>query len=565
MGRAGKVGRVTAAWSLALALAASTVGAPIPAVADDGAAPRTASSEDVAASSTGSYPLQWYLQTIRAPQAWQRTLGSSNVTIAVVDTGVDPWHEDLWDSMWVDPATGWNGYDHLRNTHVTYVSPDEDWHGTAMAGIAAARGDRNRNYIGVAPRSTVMVMRVYRSQQVAQPPGSFASWSRIVRAIDDAVTRGADVIVLSLGGVNGSPALASAISDAGVPVVVAAGNQFADLSAGEASVYPAMYRAPNLVTVAASTQNDRLLGPGPYTEGSNYGVRHVDLAAPGDSILAPLAGGDYLLTDGTSFAAPQVAGALALGRARMPDASASELVGEVVRSARRTAGLDGRVTSGGVLDVATFLDGILRPACTDRIPAGTFSDVPPGGAHSFNVDCIAWWGVAQGVDGTRFAPARSVTRGQMASFLARTLEVVDQRPEDPPSAFTDTDGHPHEAAIDAVAAAGIAQGQADGRFVPDATVTRAQMASFVVRTLELILETRMPVDRPWFDDIANSVHRDNIVGAREWGVTLGTSDDPRTFQPGLGITRAQMASFVARTLDAIARDGGISMRRVGQS
>jgi hypothetical protein len=75
----------------------------------------------------------------------------------------------------------------------------------------------------------------------------------------------------------------------------------------------------------------------------------------------------------------------------------------------------------------------------------------------------------------------------------------------------------------------------------------------------------MPVDRPWFDDIANSVHRDNIVGAREWGVTLGTSDDPRTFQPGLGITRAQMASFVARTLDAIARDGGISMRRVGQS
>jgi hypothetical protein len=48
-------------------------------------------------------------------------------------------------------------------------------------------------------------------------------------------------------------------------------------------------------------------------------------------------------------------------------------------------------------------------------------------------------------------------------------------------------------------------------------------------------------------------------------VTLGTSDDPRSFQPGLGITRAQMASFVARTLDAIARDGGVSMRRVDHS
>jgi hypothetical protein len=506
------------------------------------------------------FSLQWYLEEIRAPEAWQYSTGTPQVTLAVIDTGVDAGHLDVWGSLWFDPRTGANGYDHLLGSTSTYVSPSEDWHGTAVAGIAIARTNDGRGMAGVAPRISLMVHRVYRSLQIGEPPSSGGSLARAAAAIDHAVADGAAVLLLSLGGPADDPALRDAIARAGVPVVVAAGNDRQDLSTVDASLYPAMYRFPNLVTVAASDRNGGLLGPG-YTKGSNWGLRHVDLAAPGQDIVAPLAGGDdHLYTDGTSFAAPQVAAALALGRTLSPDATASELVGEVVRSARRTSSLQSRVTSGGVLDIAAFLEGMRRLACTSGVERGSFSDVPLEGAHAFNVDCIAWWGVAQGVDGTRFAPARPVTRGQMASFLARTLDTAYERPQDPPSAFTDTAGHPHEAAIDAVAAAGIAQGQADGRFLPDDPVTRAQMASFVVRTLEHVLDVRPPADRPWFDDVAGSVHRDNIVRAREWGITLGTSD-PRAFLPGRTITREQMASFVARTLDEIARDG-TAMRRL---
>jgi hypothetical protein len=79
------------------------------------------------------------------------------------------------------------------------------------------------------------------------------------------------------------------------------------------------------------------------------------------------------------------------------------------------------------------------------------------------------------------------------------------------------------------------------------------MASFVVRTLEHV-SRRPPADRPWFDDIAGSVHRDNIVLGPGVGHHPGDLR-PAAFQPGRTITREQMASFVARTLDALAREG----------
>jgi serine protease len=551
----GRTIRRATSWLLAGTLAAATALAPA-------GGHRSAQADDHAA--TASAPsLPWYLERIHAPEAWQRTRGADEVTIALVDTGVDPDRRELWSALWSHPERFSYGYDYLRDSWSTYEGPEHDWHGTAAAAVAAAREHPQSGTVGVAPGVRLMVMRVYRSTSFRAPPRYSGSFARTAQAIDQAVAWGADVVLLPLGGPSDDPVLAATIREAGVPVVVAAGNDHLDLSSAGAAVYPASYRFPNLVTVAASAEDDRLLPPSAYTNGSNWGLRHVDLAAPGDGILTVQAGSDHpWFVDGTSFAAPQVAGALALGRTLAPDATAAELVGELSRSVRRVPALASRVTAGGILDVAAFLDGLQRPACTSAVPRGRFSDVPGDGAHAFNTDCIAWWGVAQGVDGTRFAPTRTVTRGQMASFLARTLEVAGARPSSPPSAFTDTVGHPHEASIDAVAAAGIAQGRDDGRFLPDDPVTRAQMASFVVRTLETLLEVSMPTDRPWFDDIAASVHRDNILRAREHGVTLGTGD-PRSFLPGRTITREQMASFVARTLDEVGRDGSLPMHRLG--
>lgn len=266
--------------------------------------------------------LQWYLDSIRAPQAWAITQGSPEVVIAVIDTGVDPEHPDLADAFWIEPFSGANGYDHLLGRFQTFVEPEQDWHGTAVAGIAAARADDGFGMAGVAPRVQVMVHRIYASASFSEPPTD-ATYPRAVRAIREAVATGADVILITWGGTEPSIELLTAIREAGVPVVVAAGNDGQDLSDDpEVRRFPAMYRHPNLITVASSDQQGRLVGGDRVP--TNFGIRHVDIAAPGVDIVSVRAGGGHAYHEGTSFAAPQVAAALALGRTFAPGLSASE-------------------------------------------------------------------------------------------------------------------------------------------------------------------------------------------------------------------------------------------------
>ena len=504
-------------------------------------------------------PLQWYLDRIRAPDAWAITTGDPEVTIAVIDTGVDEEHRDLDGAFWRDPETGAAGYDHVTDSDDTFAGPDEDWHGTAAAGVAAARGDDGYGIAGVAPEVSIMVRRIYASASETASPTQ-TSYGTAARAVREAAADGADVILLTWGGTSPSSELFSAIQESGVPVVVAAGNDGQDLSASPSPRrYPAMYRLPNLVTVAASDRGNEILA----TEGggSNYGEHHVDLAAPGQDIVSIAAGGAHGLFEGTSFAAPQVAGALALGRSIAPGVSSNELVAAVVSTARRTPELADRVTSGGVLDVAAFLRAVRRPACRPEIPPTTFADVDRRNVHVGNIDCVVWYGVSVGVGADRFAPHRTITRGEMASFLARTLEVSGYPlPPEPPEVFVDIAGSTHEDAIELLAATGIASGTGEGRFEPSQVVTREQMASFVVRTVETVLGREVVAERDWFDDVDDSVHQEAVLSARELGITLGSSS-PREFEPTKAMTRAQMASFVARTLDALGREG-ISVERL---
>jgi hypothetical protein len=277
-------------------------------------------------------------------------------------------------------------------------------------------------------------MRVYRSLQIGEPPTSGGSLARTAAAIDDAVAGAPTYFVLPLGGPADDPALRDAIARAGVPSWSRRATTGRTSPPTDASLYPAMYRFPNLVTVAASDRQRRAARPG-YTAGSNWGLRHVDLAAPGRTSSRRSPAATPPLHRWHLVRRAPGRRALALGRTLAPEATAAELVGEVTRSVRRTSSLDrpGSPPAGPRRRRVPRGDPSGWPASPDRPELGTFSDVPIGGPHAFNVDCIAWWGVAQGVDGTRFAPVRSVTRGQMASFLARTLDAADERPQDPPS------------------------------------------------------------------------------------------------------------------------------------
>ncbi len=191
--------------------------------------------------------------------------------------------------------------------------------------------------------------------------------------------------------------------------------------------------------------------------------------------------------------------------------------------------------------------GIDAACPTAEIPEPGFADVAPGNVHAAAIACIAWREITVGRTPTTYEPAGPITRGQMASMLTRALTVLGQElPEQPDSPFPDTSGTTHALAIDQLAELGIVLGRADGSYGPGVVVTRAQMATFLVRTFEHIAFDLEP-DRDYFVDDDGSVHERSINAAALAGLTAGVDGD--RFGPSNTLRRDQMATFVARLLD----------------
>jgi lipoprotein-anchoring transpeptidase ErfK/SrfK len=176
--------------------------------------------------------------------------------------------------------------------------------------------------------------------------------------------------------------------------------------------------------------------------------------------------------------------------------------------------------------------------------------------HAANIDRIADRGVTRGCDpeGTRFCPDEPVSRAQMASFLVRALDL-------PPSsrdAFRDDDGMSAEDDINALAAAGITSGCEDGRYCPARNVRRDQMATFLVAGFDLAASR---VD--FFADDNRNVHRDNIGALAAAGITTGCNDLQSRYCPHRSVNRAQMATFLARGLELAPRSSVDPVMEVG--
>lgn len=166
-----------------------------------------------------------------------------------------------------------------------------------------------------------------------------------------------------------------------------------------------------------------------------------------------------------------------------------------------------------------------------------FEDV---GASSFRND-IAWIAeqrITSGCAPFRYCPTAPVLRGQMASFLARALGL----PSTATDYFPDDDGTTHEADINKIAEAGITSGCGGGNYCPDRNVTRAEMATFLVKALDLSLTTT-----DYFTDDESSVHEPNINALAESGITSGCG--PGLYCPSSSVTREQMAAFLHRAFD----------------
>lgn len=277
------------------------------------------------------YSRQWALDKISAPQTWDVCTGSSEVVVAVIDTGVDYNHRDIQENVWVNEAelTGIEGVDDDENGYADDIygynfvynnsDPiDDHGHGTHCAGTIAARGNNGLDVAGVCWSARIMPLKFLGSRG----EGSTAD---AVLAIHYAVANGADVISNSWGGDTESRLLRDAMHYAdtqGVVIVAAAGNSDSDLT-----YYPAGYET--VISVAATDPNDDKWAL------SNYGD-WVDIAAPGVDILSLRAEGTSQGTSyneftsfstGTSMAAPHVAGACALLLSANPLLAPDELYG----------------------------------------------------------------------------------------------------------------------------------------------------------------------------------------------------------------------------------------------
>jgi thermitase len=243
------------------------------------------------------YGSQWGLPKIKAPAAWDITTGGSDVIIAVVDTGIDLSHPDF--SCLGKLTSGW---DFVNNDAI----PNDDFgHGSHVAGIAAACTNNGIGVAGVSWGARLMPVKVLDAY------GS-GSYERVANGVTYAVDHGADIVNLSLGGIDESSALADAVQyayDHDVLVVVAAGNCAQGYSGSPCYglINPIMYPAAYSTTlaVAATDSNDNW---------ANFSEHHpyVDVAAPGVSIYSTWKNDGYAWLQGTSMATPYVAGLAAL-------------------------------------------------------------------------------------------------------------------------------------------------------------------------------------------------------------------------------------------------------------
>ena len=190
--------------------------------------------------------------------------------------------------------------------------------------------------------------------------------------------------------------------------------------------------------------------------------------------------------------------------------------------------------------------GVSAPAAAADSGSG-FSDIDEAGPHRGSVEGLAAEGVLAGTECApdRFCPGDPVQRWVMAVWLVRVIDGGDPEGLEV-SRFTDVDdGEWWASHVDRLAELGVTAGCATSplRFCPSEAVTRAQMASFLVRAFGLD-----EGESSGFVDVEDSVHTSNIDALAAAGVTSGCSTEPLRYCPGRDTTRAQMATFLSRAL-----------------
>ncbi|WP_049908203.1 S8 family serine peptidase [Natrinema pallidum] len=247
---------------------------------------------------------QYAPQQVNAPDAWDTTLGDPDVTISIVDQGVQYDHPDLAENM--DNSVSNSGSDFVDDNGDPYPASASENHGTHVAGIAAGGTDNGTGHAGISNCSLLSAR--------ALGGGSGGSLSDIADAVQWSADQGADIINMSLGGGGATELMREACEYAtsqGSLVVAAAGNDY-----GSSVSYPAAY--DSVVAVSSLDEGEAL------SDFSNVGPE-IELAAPGGNVLSSIPWDDYDTFSGTSMASPVVAGVAGLTLSAWPSLSNDQL------------------------------------------------------------------------------------------------------------------------------------------------------------------------------------------------------------------------------------------------
>ncbi len=296
---------------------------------------------------------------IDAPEAWDITVGSRNIIVAVIDTGVRYTHQDLANQMWVNgDEVPNNGLDDDLDGYVDNIygadtigndgdPMDSNGHGTHLAGTIGAEAGNGHPHVGVAWDVQLMAIKA-----LGMFGGSSAS---LAGAIDFATQNGAHVFNLSWGGYGYNQSIYDALSAAGdAGIIISAGTGNDDIDNDVMPFFPASYDLECIIAVAGTDRNDQL------ASFSNYGKTAADLAGPAVEIYSSWSSADdaYATHQGTSMATPHVAGVMALMRSLQPAWTVLQLREKILAAVDPLPSLNGLMTTGGRINAFKAVSGM---------------------------------------------------------------------------------------------------------------------------------------------------------------------------------------------------------------
>ena len=396
----------------------------------------------VAAPNDPSYGLLWGLHNtgqvvsgaagkagadIGAEPAWDVATGAgSGVAVGIVDTGVDYTHPDLAANIWSAPASftvkiggvsltcpaGSHGYNAISNT----CNPmDDNQHGTHVAGTIGAVGDNGAGVAGVNWGVKIIAAKFLNRSGSGSLADAIDAIEFLIQAKQAfAATSGADVRVLSnsWGGGGFSQAMLDEINRAnsnGMLFVAAAGNNGANNDSSR--FYPAGYTAPNMLSVAATDNQDAM------ASFSNYGRTTVHLGAPGVNIYSTVPGGKYAYLSGTSMATPHVSGAAALVLSRCGLDTAG-VKANLLSNVDVIPALQGRTVSGGRLSLNRSVRNCMPAPDFTMAATPASQTVTPGSPVGYSVTVTTTGGFTGAVALT----AAGLPSGATATFNPASID-----------------------------------------------------------------------------------------------------------------------------------------------